>query len=118
MGSVMVWPKVIPLSDSYNLQIKTKNLSFSSMAHTSPGCHEACGGVPLHPDRVWHSKYLKSRQNYRSAKATVRQQATKSRQLIAAVTDQLLCKDEEIKKVRSNHKKARSRGLMVKADGS
>jgi hypothetical protein len=43
--------------------------------------------------------FARCRSNYRAAKATIRQQATKSRQLIAAVTDQLQLKDEEIKKV-------------------
>jgi hypothetical protein len=51
------------------------------------------------PDRLWQARYLKCRENYRSAKATIRQQATKSRQLIAAVTDQLTKKDDEIKQV-------------------
>ena len=75
------------------------------MAHTSPGCHDT-SGVHLNPDRLWHSKYLKCRNNYRAAKTTVRQQATKSRQLVAAVTDQLNCKDEEIKKVTNSSKQS------------
>ena len=50
-------------------------------------------------DRRLQCRYLKCRENLRTARATVRRQAEKSRQLIAAVTEQLLMKDEEAKKV-------------------
>ena len=74
-----------------------------SSHNTASAASAAAHGLEA-ANRLLHCRYSKCRENLRSAKTTIRSQATKSRQLIAAVTDQLTRKDEEIVQVWFNFK--------------